>query len=72
MMYLSNKEKTFTIIALLVFIVLMIALGPLIVIWSLNTLFPLLAIPYTFWTWLAVIGLNITWMSKYYANRKDN
>lgn len=70
-MYLSDKEKIVTIIALLIFIVLMIAIGPLVVIWSLNTLFPLLAIPYTFWTWLAVIGLNVTWMSKL-AIRKDN
>ncbi len=70
-MYLSDKEKTVTIIALLVFVLLMIAVGPLIVIWSLNTLFPLLAIPYTFWTWLAVIGLNLTWMSKF-AVRKDS
>lgn len=70
-MYLSDKEKTVTIIALLIFVLLMIAVGPLIVIWSLNTLFPLLAIPYTFWTWLAVIGLNITWLSKI-AVRKDS
>lgn len=69
-MYLSDKEKIMTIIALLVFVVLMIAIGPLVVIWSLNTLFPLLAIPYTFWTWLAVIGLNVTWLSKL-AVRKD-
>ena len=35
-------------------LVLIIIFGPLLVIWALNTLFPLLAIPYTFWTWLAV------------------
>lgn len=29
--------------------------GPLAVIWSLNTLFPVLAIPYDITTWLAVI-----------------
>lgn len=32
-----------------------IILGPLIVIWALNTLFPVLSIEYTFWTWLSVI-----------------
>jgi hypothetical protein len=32
--------------------------GPLISIWALNTLFPLLAIPYTFETWLAVICIK--------------
>ena len=33
----------------------LIALGPLATIWALNTLFPVLAIPYNFFTWLAVV-----------------
>ncbi len=37
-------------IALIVFA---IVVGPLIGIWSLNTLFPVLAIPYTIETWAA-------------------
>jgi hypothetical protein len=44
-------------ILVLLFIVL-IAFGPLATIWSLNTLFPTLAIPYDIWTWLAVIWLG--------------
>lgn len=40
------------------FILLMLVLGPLATIWALNTLFPALAIDYTFWTWLAVIVLG--------------
>ena len=39
----------------LVLIVIVIIVGPLLSIWSLNTLFPVLAIPYTFETWLAVM-----------------
>jgi len=39
-------------------ILLMLVLGPLATIWALNTLFPALAIDYTFWTWLAVIVLG--------------
>lgn len=42
----------------IVFIALAIALiilGPFATIWAMNTLFPALAIPYTFWTWLAVV-----------------
>ena len=39
----------------LVLIVIVIIAGPLLSIWSLNTLFPVLAIPYTFETWLAVM-----------------
>lgn len=32
---------------------LVIVIGPLATLWSLNTLFPALAIPYTWETWLA-------------------
>jgi len=39
----------------LVLIVAIIIVGPLLSIWALNTLFPVLAIPYTLETWLAVI-----------------
>ena len=41
-----------------VLIVVLVALGPWLVIWSLNTLFPVLAIEFTFWTWAAVIILG--------------
>ena len=37
-----------------------VAYIPLAFIWALNTLFPMLAIPYDFWTWLAtIIILNL-------------
>jgi len=39
----------------LVLIVAIIIVGPLLSIWALNTLFPVLAIPYTMETWLAVM-----------------
>jgi hypothetical protein len=39
----------------LVLIVAIIIVGPLLSIWALNTLFPVLAIPYAFDTWLAVM-----------------
>lgn len=45
----------FLIFAAVVFLVIF---GPFIAIWSLNTLFPSLAIPYTFWTWLAALFLS--------------
>ena len=45
-----NKE-TFLIILL----ILLIILGPIVTIWSLNTLFPVLAIPYTVETWVATV-----------------
>lgn len=46
------------------YIILLIVFGPLAVVWSLNTLFPILSIPYNFYTWFAVVLLNLTWMSK--------
>jgi hypothetical protein len=36
----------------------LILVGPLLILWSLNTLFPALAIPYTIWTWLAAVVLS--------------
>jgi hypothetical protein len=36
-----------------------IALGPVLVIWSLNTLFPALAIPFNIYTWLATAILLV-------------
>ena len=38
---------------------LIIIVGPLLTIWALNTLFPVLAIQYTFDTWLAVVLLGM-------------
>jgi len=45
-------------IVLILFLVLLIALGPLLTIWSLNTLFPVLAIPYAFDTWFATLWIG--------------
>ena len=52
------------ILTLLVLAVLLIIFGPLAIIWSLNTLFPILAIPYGFLQWLAVVVMNLTLFSK--------
>lgn len=38
-------------------LVVVIIIGPLLGIWSLNTLFPVLAIPYTWQTWAAFLLL---------------
>jgi hypothetical protein len=43
------------VIAFVLLIILVIALGPLLGIWALNTLFPVLNIPYTLDTWAAAI-----------------
>jgi hypothetical protein len=39
----------------LVLVVIIVIFGPLLSIWSLNTLFPVLAIPYTLETWAAIL-----------------
>jgi hypothetical protein len=43
------------LILAVLFIVFLIVVGPLLTIWALNTLFPVLAIGYTWQTWLAVV-----------------
>ena len=41
-------------------ILILIIAGPILIIWALNTLFPVLAIDYTVWTWLAALILGAT------------
>ena len=43
---------------LLLFVVVFIVIGPILVIWSMNTLFPVLLIPYTLETWIATFILS--------------
>jgi hypothetical protein len=59
------------IVLAIVLIVILIAAGPLLVIWSLNTMFPALAIAYTFWTWLAVLILGTFLRANVSVKRKD-
>lgn len=55
-----NFKNITLVSSMVLLIILCVVFGPLIVIWSLNTLFPVLAIPYNIWTWLAVIGINVS------------
>jgi hypothetical protein len=48
----------------LVIIVFLIAIGPIATIWALNTLFPVVAIPYTFETWVAVVIVGALFKTK--------
>lgn len=43
------------ILMFILIIVILVIIGPFLSIWALNTLFPVLAIPYTFDTWAAII-----------------
>lgn len=49
--------------------ILAIVLGPLCVIWALNTLFPVLAIPYALDTWCAVIIVSSLFTVNVKANK---
>jgi hypothetical protein len=50
----TTSNEIATIIGYLVGIIFLLILGPLAVIWALNTLFPSLNIPYDLSTWTSV------------------
>ena len=53
MMMSDNTKLGFWVVVL----IFLVAVGPLCTIWALNTLFPALAIPVTFETWVATVIL---------------
>ncbi len=48
------------VLGIIALIIVLILAGPLLILWALNTLFPVLGIPYTVWTWLAALILGAT------------
>jgi hypothetical protein len=54
-------NKSLIIIALVTFLII---IGPLLFIWSLNTLFPVLAIPYNIYTWIAAFLISSVFAMK--------
>ena len=54
------KTETTLIILLGLLILFLVGIGPLITIWSLNTLFMAESIAYSFKTWLATLLLQMT------------
>ena len=55
----------------IVLILFLLAIGPWLVIWALNTLFPVLAIQFTFWTWCAVVIMGTFFRANVSVKRKD-
>jgi hypothetical protein len=51
----SLGETMTKIILAIAFLIFLVVIGPIITIWALNILFPSLAIPFTWETWLAVV-----------------
>jgi hypothetical protein len=51
-------KSIITILGLVALVAVVVIIGPLLTIWAFNTLFPTVAVPYDFYTWLAVIILG--------------
>ena len=54
-MMTKTNNNVFTILVAIVVILLVLIFAPLLTIWSLNTLFTNLEIPYTMETWAATV-----------------
>ena len=61
---LNWRLKMFKLILIILVALALFALGPLLTIWAANVLFPVLAIPYTIETWLAVVVLGAFFRAK--------
>ena len=54
----TSTNSVFLGLALIALRGLVVVFVPLAIIWSLNTLFPILAIPFAFYQWAAAMFLN--------------
>jgi hypothetical protein len=63
--------KVLTAVGIIALIIFLLLIGPFIVIWSANTLFPALAIPYSLDTWAATILLGAFLRANVTVKRKD-
>ena len=63
-------SNNFNVLVAVVIVVLLIVFGPIATIWALNTLFPVLAIPYTFETWCAAVILGSVIQSTNFSSKK--
>ena len=52
------NAKEIGIVVAVVAVIVVILIAPFVTIWALNTLFPVLSIPYTLETWFAVVVLG--------------
>ena len=63
-------SNNFNVLVAVVIVVLIIVFGPIATIWALNTLFPTLAIPYTFETWCAAVVLGSVIQGTNFSSKK--
>lgn len=57
-----SKTSMVGVVLGVAFIIALVIIGPFLVIWSLNTLFPSLVIPYTLETWVSIMVIG-AWIS---------
>ncbi len=57
---MKEMNSVMAITLLVILVIVMIGVGPLITIWSLNAVFASLAIPYTLKTWAGTLLLQMT------------
>ncbi len=60
----KDEQDLATGIALIILAIVAIVFSPILTLLALNTLFPVLAIPYTFGTWLATFFLLLVIRAK--------
>jgi hypothetical protein len=65
-------KNTFIVLVVAALLIVLVVAGPVLVIWSWNTLFgALYAIPYTIWTWLAVLIIGVFIRSDVKVSKKS-
>jgi hypothetical protein len=65
-------KNTFIVLAVAALLIVLVVAGPVLVLWSWNTLFgALYAIPYTVWTWLAVLIIGVFIRGNVKITKKD-
>ena len=57
------------VILAIAFLIFLVVIGPIITIWALNILFPSLASPFTWETWLAVVIIGGVLKSRVSVNK---
>ena len=64
-------DSLIKVVLAIALVIVLLAIGPWLVIWALNTVFPVLAIEFTFWTWCAVVILGTFLRANVTIKRKD-
>ena len=64
-----ETNEVSTALGAIIVIAIFVAIGPLLTLWALNTLFPMLNIPYDFTTWCAVVILGAAFKTNVKVNK---